>query len=423
MPAGTRSRLLGSLVGLLGALFVACLLATPAHADGEAIGGTLRTLEGTPIAGVTITVSDDSGFDKSAVTDEKGLWSIPVPAPGPYTVELDESTLPDGTTPPNTNPIQTTADPGTPRFVNFNLGVRARNVESTWDRAAQLTVEGLRFGLVLALAAVGLSLIYGTTGLTNFAHGEMMTFGALMAWFVNVKIGINLIPAVIIAVALTGLFGYLQDRLLWRPLRKRGTGLIAMMIVSIGFALALANVYLIFFGGASRPYGQYVAQAGIKFGPVDLTPTDMVMAAVAIVVIVISGLALLKTRAGKATRAVADNPALASSSGIDVDRVIVLVWITGAALAGLGGIMLAASQQVSYLMGTQTLLLIFAAVTLGGLGTAFGALVGSLVVGVLINVSTLWVPTELKNVGALVVMILVLLVRPQGILGRKSRVG
>ncbi len=408
-------------LGLLGT--VAVVSAGPASAEGEAIQGTLRDLAGAPVVGVTITVSNDGGFSDSSVSDAEGAWAVEVPGPGAYSVLLDEDTLPDGTTPPTVNPITTSADPGTPRFINFRLGERERNVQSRWDRAAQLSVEGLRFGLVLALAAVGLSLIYGTTGLTNFAHGEIMTFGAISTWFFNVNLGINLIGAAVLGVITAGVFGWAQERGLWRPLRKRGTGLIAMMIVSIGFALALANTYLIIFGGASRPYADYDSQAGIEFGPVSLTPKDMISMVIAAVILAIAGLALLKTRMGKATRAVADNPALAASSGIDVDRVIMVVWISGAALAGLGGVMLAMTQQVSYLMGTQTLLLIFAAVTLGGLGTAFGALVGSLVVGMLIQLSTLWINPELKNVGALLVMIIVLMVRPQGILGRRSRVG
>ena len=126
---------------------------------------------------------------------------------------------------------------------------------------------------------------------------------------------------------------------------------------------------------------------------------------------------------GKATRAVSDNPALASASGIDVERVIQVVWVAGGVLAGLSGILLALSQQVSFQLGFQVLLLVFAAVTLGGLGTAFGALAGSMVVGLFINLSTLIIPSELKNVGALGILIVILLVRPQGLLGRAERVG
>jgi branched-chain amino acid transport system permease protein len=126
---------------------------------------------------------------------------------------------------------------------------------------------------------------------------------------------------------------------------------------------------------------------------------------------------------GKATRAVSDNPSLASSAGINVERVITFVWVLGAALAGLGGTLLGFTQQVSFQMGFQILLLIFAAVTLGGLGTIWGAIVGSLVVGLFLQLTTLVIPTELKSVGALLVLIVILLVRPYGLLGRRERVG
>lgn len=141
-------------------------------------------------------------------------------------------------------------------------------------------------------------------------------------------------------------------------------------------------------------------------------------------VIAALGILLLKTRLGKATRAVADNPALAAASGIDVDRVIRIVWVVGGFLAALGGILWAYYRPgVTWDMGTQILLAIFAGVTLGGLGTVFGALVGSLVVGIFIELTSLVLPPDLKYVGALVVMIVVLLFRPQGILGRRERVG
>jgi branched-chain amino acid transport system permease protein len=132
---------------------------------------------------------------------------------------------------------------------------------------------------------------------------------------------------------------------------------------------------------------------------------------------------LLRTRIGKATRAVSDNRDLAESSGIDVNRVITFVWAAGAGLAALGGILQGLSEQVSWQMGFQLLLLMFAGVTLGGLGTAFGALVGSMVVGMVMELSTLWIPSEFKTVTALAILIVILLVRPQGILGQAERIG
>ena len=389
------------------------------------VQGFLRDLAGNPVVGVEVTVTNDEGFEDTGTSDEAGRWEVKVPGPGTYSVELNADTLPDGVAEPTKNPIDNVEVTGSTRVVLFTLGERERDVTTTWDKAAKLTVEGIRFGLVLALAAVGLSLIYGTTGLTNFAHGEIVTFGAMVTWWLNGGLGLQLIPAAILGVILAGVFGFVNDRALWRPLRRRQTGLIAMMIVSIGLALALQNIFLILFGGASRPFTDYRTQAGIEFGPVDLTPKDIASMVIAAVVLTLAGLALLKTRMGKATRAVSDNPALAASSGIDVERVILVVWVVGAALAGLGGVLQGLTQQVFPLLGAQSLLLIFAAVTLGGLGTAFGALVGSLAVGVFINLSTLipGMTPELKNVGALLLLIVVLMFRPQGILGRKSRIG
>jgi len=145
---------------------------------------------------------------------------------------------------------------------------------------------------------------------------------------------------------------------------------------------------------------------------------------ISIVVLLAVAFFLLRTRIGKATRAVSDNPSLASASGIDVDRTIRVVWVLGAALAGLSGILWAYYRPgASWDMGFQILLLVFAAVTLGGLGTAFGALIGSLIVGLFVELSTLWIPADMKFVAALVILILVLLLRPQGILGRRERIG
>ena len=150
----------------------------------------------------------------------------------------------------------------------------------------------------------------------------------------------------------------------------------------------------------------------------------MISMGISIVVLVAVAYWLLRTRTGKATRAISDNPSLAAASGIDVDHVIRLLWILGAALAGLSGILWAYFRPgIKWDMGWQILLLIFAAIVLGGLGTAFGALVGSIIVGLLVEVSTLWFPSDLKYVAPLTILIIVLLFRPQGILGRKERIG
>ncbi len=404
---------------------------TAGEASGELIRARVRTGDGVDVAGVTVTVQRGGEDVVTAETDDSGAAELPVPGPGEYEVLLEVEDLPDDVADlePRTNPIVTTVDAGNPRAVAFRLEAAGAAEERagaggvTAGEVLKRVVNGLRFGLIIAMAAIGISLIFGTTGLTNFAHGELVTLGAMAGYLFNVVTGLPFFPAIALALVLCGVFGYLNDRLLWGPLRRRGTGLIAMMIVSIGLGFLLRYLFLFFFGGSSRAFAAYQGQAGIAFGPVLLRPIDLVSMALSVVVLVVVGVVLVRTRLGKATRAVSDNPALASASGIDVDRVVRTVWVAGAALAGLAGILLGVSQGISYQMGFQILLLAFAAVTLGGLGTAFGALVGSLIVGVFIEVSTFVVPTELKNVGALVILILILLVRPQGILGRASRVG
>jgi branched-chain amino acid transport system permease protein len=252
----------------------------------------------------------------------------------------------------------------------------------------------------------------------------MLTLGGLLAYFFSAVVGLPVIaaiPVAILAAAFIG--GFLQDRFLWKPLRRRGTGLIAMLVVSIGFAILVRYFFLFIFGGDTRQLPQYAGQEGLTFGPVSITPKSIITTSIGIILLVLATLWLLRTRMGKASRAVADNPALASASGVEVERVIRAVWILSAILASYAGMMITVNQGVSFLMGQDNLLLIFAAVTLGGLGTANGAVVGSLVIGLFIQLSTLVIPTELKYVGALFVLIVILLVRPQGILGKKDRVG
>ena len=435
-------RLVVAVAGLLAALTVVVVGTGTAwgqeEESPESIRGFLRN-DGEPVEGVTITVSGDDGEVGSAETDAEGAWEIPVPGPGSYEVVLDTETLPDDLPGVVSDTISTTVNPLQDKAVLFRIGepgsdtggeggdttnVPAEGSTETAQTSQiwQLIANGLRFGLILGLAALGLSLIFGTMGLTNFAHGELVTFGAIVAWFLN-NAGLPVIAAAALAIVISGAFGWAQDYGFWGPLRRRGTGLVAMMIISIGVGLVLRYLYLYFFAGQRRSYNQFVVQRAIDFGPFGFAPRDLWIMIIAFAALALVALALIRTRIGKATRAVSDNPALAAASGIDVDRVITTVWIVGAALAGLAGVLFGLIQQVDYLLGFRVLLLVFAAVVLGGLGTAWGAMIGALIVGVFVEVSTLLIPSELKYAGVLAVLILILLVRPQGILGRRERIG
>ena len=386
-----------------------------------------------PLEAVKLTVAGD-GYTAEVLTDAEGRWRVGVPEKAEYTVTLDETTLPEGIAVVDDDDPDTAADdtpnvkeveigPSGRSVMNFFIGRGERNTTSFADQLVERVVNGLNFGLMLGLAAIGLSLVFGTTGLSNFAHAEMVTFGALMTLLLS-SFSVPIWLSIPIAVILSGALGFGMDVVLWRPLRKRGVGVVQLMIVSIGLSLALRYMFQFFVGGGTE---QLEGSGGAKiplFGSVGLSVTDIASMVISVVVIIAFAFWLLKTRIGKATRAVSDNPSLAAASGIDVDQVVRVVWIVAAALAGLSGILWGYFRPgVRWDMGSQILLLVFAAVTLGGLGTAFGALVGSLVIGLLVDLSTIIIPSNMKFVAALLVMIIILIFRPQGILGRKDRIG
>jgi neutral amino acid transport system permease protein len=422
------ARLILLAITLLSAVAGFSSITAPAHAADAAtkLYGVVTGATEQPLEGIGISIAGPEGFSADVTTDSIGAWEVLVPTKGTYSATINEGDLPEGQA--LTDPTKGTAKanvfmPGVELRILFPIGPGVKQA-TLLERSAQLTVDGLILGLIIALAALGLNLIFGTTGLTNFAHGEILTLGGLLTYYFSAIVKLPVLVAAPIAVVLSAFIsGFLQDKYLWKPLRKRGTGLIAMLVVSIGFAIFLRYFFLFLFGGDTRQLPQYAGQAGLELGLVNITPKTILTTAIGIVFIILATLWLLRTRMGKASRAVADNPALASASGIDVQKVIQAVWILGAALAGYAGVIVTLNQGVSFLMGQDMLLLIFAAVTLGGLGTANGALVGSLIIGLFVQLSTLFIPTELKYVGALFVLILILVVRPQGILGRKERIG
>jgi branched-chain amino acid transport system permease protein len=394
----------------------------------QALVGELRDPDQGPVRGAEIEVHDPDGdLVGRATTDAQGQWRVPVPDEGRYEVALDPASLPDGVE--LRDEERATLDgvrvlPGRDKRVNFSFG-QHETTRGSSNRVVNLTWSGLVIGLVIALAAVGLSLVFGTTGLVNFAHGEMVTFGALVAWWANGDLGLGLpLPvAGAIAVVAAGLLGIAQDRALWRPLERRRPNLISLMIVSIGLSMLLRYAFAVLFEASPRPFREYAAQRAWDWGPLLVPPKQLVVAGLALVVLVVYAVLLQRTRLGTAIRAVSDNRDLSEASGIDVPRVITLVWLLGSALAGLGGVAYATLNGVQWDMGYRLLLPIFAAVVLGGLGTAYGALVGGLVIGLVSELSTLWFPAEFKFAWALGVLVVGLVLRPQGLLGRAERIG
>ncbi len=397
-----------------------------ASVQDQSVDGS--TTSRAPVAGVTIVVTNQAGTEVTrGETGTDGTIALPVPAKDYYVVTLDVSTLPDGVSLINeekfTAVIQKDAFTTNDKLVRFFTGASASSSTSLFDKILQRSVDGVRLGLIIAICSVGLSLIFGTTGLTNFAHGEMVTFGGLMAFWLNVIIGIPLLIGAPLVIVLGGLFGFLFNELIFGRLRKRGIGLISQLVVSVGLSIMLRNFYLYQFGGRTRPLDDFSLQVAKKFGPVSITMRDLTTAIISLVVLIAVAMFLQRSRTGKAIRAVSDNSALASSTGIDTQRIIRIVWIAGGALAALGGVFRGLDEQVGFEMGSGLIFLMFAGITLGGLGSAYGALVGGFFVGLFVELASLVVPAELKNAPALFILVVVLIVRPQGILGRKQRVG
>ncbi|MFP3714334.1 branched-chain amino acid ABC transporter permease [Puerhibacterium sp. TATVAM-FAB25] len=414
--------------------------------------------ENARVPGAEATVSGPEGFTADVTTTADAV-SVTVPQPGAYTVELDPATLPADAPLPQgaATTIEVTAQTGSTARAAFRVGEGAAAPSAPASGAAsspatpaggadagsttttpegdastgsitpaqvwQQLGSGLRFGLLLALASVGLSLIYGTTGLSSFSHGEQVTLGALMAFLTINSWGLHPVLGGVVTVAVCAATGWLQDAGIWRPLRRRGTPLTQLMIVTIGLSITLQFLIQLVVGGGSQRILTSNPRP-VTVGPFTLTEASWWSMGIALAVIVAIAAFLTRTRVGRATRAVSDNPALASATGIDPHRIVRIVWVMSAGLAGLAGMLLGVVfGSFNWMMGMQMLLLMFAATTLGGLGTAYGALVGSIVIGLVVELSNLVLPSDLRYASALVILILVLLVRPQGILGRRERIG
>ena len=387
-------------------------------------GSTSRT----PLDGVTINVFKADGTAVGeAVTGKDGLCTISVPSRDDYIIEINLATLPDGLTliDAEKQKVAVNRDLFTTntKRVTFFTGEGASAGASASERILQRLSDGIRLGLIIAMCSVGLSLVFGTTGLTNFAHGEMVTFGGLMAFYLNVILEIPILISGPVVILMGGLFGLLLNWGIFARLTKRGVTLLSQLVVTVGLSLMLRNIYLFQFGGRTKQLSSYSKQVNLEIGPIGITPRDLTTAILGVIILVSVALFLQRSRLGKAIRAVSDNVQLASATGIDTRKVIKIVWFAGGALAATGGIFRGLDEQVSFSMGSDLLFLMFAGITLGGLGSAFGALIGGFFIGIFVEMSSLFFPSELKVAPALFILIVMLVVRPQGLLGKSQRVG
>jgi branched-chain amino acid transport system permease protein len=473
--ASAARRILAVVVAVLAGLTAsAAMLAAPAAASTTDVA-TDCTPDGTtacvspivldennePLPGIDVTITGQ-GFEE-VVTSTDGPVSVEVPEVGAYTLTVDPATVPDGMQ-PNAVERQVVAQLGSTARGAFTVAEGSAPAEtgsttepsetadgdgattddeaeasgigdegttenvSGWPAFSQVWQQfgsGIRFGLLLALASVGLSLIYGTTGISTFSHGEQVTLGALLGFMSVNWWGLPVWGAVLVTIVICAATGWFQDVVLWGPLRRRGTPVMQLMIVTIGLSMSLQYVIQMFIGGRSQRVLPSNARP-VEIAGITLSAASWLSMLVALGVIGVIAWFLTQTRIGRATRAVSDNPALAAATGINPDRIVRIVWTMATGLAGLSGMLLAISfGSFTWTLGMILLLLMFAAVTLGGMGTAFGALAGSVVIGLVVEMSTLipGMPSSLRYASGLLILILVLLFRPQGLLGRAVRVG
>lgn len=278
---------------------------------------------------------------------------------------------------------------------------------------AQLIVNGIAVGSIIALAAVGLTLTYGILRLANFAHGDFMTLGAYLTLRANSS-GVNIWLSMIIGALGTVAAMLLSEKLLWSRMRYARATSTTLIIISIGLALFIRNGIILIWGGSNRDYNVPVSPARDILG-LRVPQNQLVVMGLAVLAILALHYLLQNTKIGKAMRAVADDIDLARVSGINVDRVVVWTWVIAGSLTSLGGSMYGLITAVRPNMGWFLILPMFASVILGGIGNPYGAIAAALVIGIAQEVSTPLLGSQYKQGVALLIMIIVLLIRPKGL--------
>src|ERR671918_3009807 len=286
---------------------------------------------------------------------------------------------------------------------------------------AQTGLNGLSLGAIYALGAVGLTLVYGILKLVNFAHGDFLTFGAYMAYLINVTWELPLVLGIAFAIATTALVGILLEKVMWGPMRVRGAGMLQLLLMAIGLAFVIRYGIQLVWSTELRQLDVNRTDT-VEFLGLTIGRTNLIVIIVGFAVLIGTGMMLRYTLLGKRMRALSDNLDLAETSGVDTSRVILWTWVFAAGLGGLAGVFAGAITQLQPELGFELLLPIFAPLVLGGIGKPFGALAAGIVLGVVIEWSTFFVTPGLKAAVGFLILILVLLIRPEGILGRARTV-
>jgi len=284
----------------------------------------------------------------------------------------------------------------------------------------QQLLNGLALGMAYALVAVGYSLVFGILRLVNFSHGAVYAFGAHAAAFL-IGYSWGLLPAVLASVLLTGLLGVLIDRTSLRPLRKKHSPPIASLISTIGVSTILQNLLMIAMGSQKKSFPALFDFGMITIGTAKISWTQMIMFAISLVLLGVLSFIVHGTKIGLAMRGVEQNGKAASLMGIDNNFIVTFTFFLGGASAAIAGVLISGYYQVFYpTMGFMVGLKAFSAAVLGGIGALHGAVLGGLLIGVAESLAATWMGSAYRDSVAFLILILVLVVRPSGLFGRKG---
>ena len=288
-------------------------------------------------------------------------------------------------------------------------------------------------GSIIALGAMGLTLVFGVLGIADFAHGDKMGWGMFLAFFIvsseggnlgfaggrfgSLSFGWGVVVGLLVAMIGVALVSVVLERLVYRRLRVSGGGFFVFAIASLGMSIMLRAAIQLIWGPSNFRYTPGIHPAIEILGGIKVKPDQFFIVGMTFLAAVLLYWLLYRTRFGKAMRATADNPGLAEASGIETNRIRIGTWIIAGILGALAGVMLGLQAEVRFDAGFRLLLPLFAAVILGGIGNPWGALIGGLTVGIAQEVSTQWINTGLKPGVPFVIVIVVLLLRPRGLFG------
>lgn len=280
----------------------------------------------------------------------------------------------------------------------------------------QLVANGVIAGGIYALVALGYTMVYGTLKFINFAHGEVFMVGAYIAWLFNVIFGVSILVAFLISMVGCAVLGFLIEKIAYKPLRQSHR--LVPLITAIGVSLLLQSLALIIFGADIKTFRTGTIERGINILGATITKLQITIIIVSLTLMLLLHLYVKYSKTGKAIRAVSDNPELASTIGINTDKIISIVFIIGSALAAVAGTLIGMEQNLQPTMGVTVGIKAFTAAVIGGIGNIYGALLGGFLIGLIENIGIWFIPSGYKDAIAFLVLLIMLFFRPQGLFGK-----